>query len=159
MRHNTNYLLLLVCGLLLAACQEPSPSKVAENSSPEQPTSQPELDEASLPPGFTDAPPPPPTSNTLVLSGGKLVLGGETIIDSVVVISDGLIKGWGKRGEVAMPNDSIGKDLRGKWLLPITSLQRDQTAAIDILDSAPAAGLIPAGQVRGTNVVLPVSND
>lgn len=158
MNQKTNSL-LLICGLLLTACQESSQSQVAESSDPEQITTQPELDEASLPPGFTDAPPPPPTSNTLVLSGGKLVLDGKTIIDSVVVISDGLIKGWGKRGDVAMPNDSIGKDLRGKWLLPVTGLQMDQTAAIDILDAAPTPGLIPAGQVRGTNVVLPVSSD
>ena len=72
-----------------------------------------------MPPGFLDEPPPKPKSNTLVLSGGDLVL--DTVIaDAVVVIQNGKLLAWGKRGEVDMPNDSIGADMRGKWISPGT---------------------------------------
>ena len=71
----------------------------------------------NLPPGFLDEPPPPPTSNTQVLSGGTLV--ADTVIeDSVVVLSEGRVIAWGKRGAVDMPNDSVGFDLRGRWITP-----------------------------------------
>jgi len=70
-----------------------------------------------MPPGFLDEPPPAPTSNTLVLSGGTLIA-EEQIDDSVVVVSQGELTAWGQRGAVSMPNDSIGKDMRNKWIVP-----------------------------------------
>ena len=86
--------LVVAMACLLAACSEPE-----------------------LPPGFLDDPPPPPVSNTQVLSGGTLVT-QATIEDAVVVLTDGKLVAWGKRGVVAMPNDSIGFDMRGHWITP-----------------------------------------
>ena len=73
--------------------------------------------ETTLPPSFLDEPPPPPTSATEILGGGTLVLTDGTLIeDSLIVITDGKIVTWGRRGEVDVPNDSVGHDLRGKWI-------------------------------------------
>ena len=68
-------------------------------------------------PGFLDEPPPPPTPATEILGGGTLVLAdGSFIEDSLIVITNGKLVAWGKRGEVEVPNDSIGIDVRGKWI-------------------------------------------
>ena len=42
---------------------------------------------------------------------------GERISDSIIVITNGQIVAWGARGETDLPNDSIGFDLRGKWIV------------------------------------------
>ena len=102
-----------------------------------------------MPPGFLDEPPPPPTSNTQVLSGGTLVT-DATIEDSVVVLTDGKLVAWGERGRVAMPNDSIGFDMRGHWIIPgsweqvtagdlpeTTSLRSGEIANFLIINRAP----------------------
>ncbi len=90
---------------ILSACADP---QSLESSAPAP---------RDLPPGFLDEPPPPPTSTTQVLSGGTLVI--DTVIeDSVVVLSNGRLVAWGKRGAVDMPNDSVGFDLRGRWITP-----------------------------------------
>ena len=36
-----------------------------------------------------------------------------------MVITKGNLIAWGKRGDVDVPNDSIGFDLRGKWIEPL----------------------------------------
>ncbi len=72
---------------------------------------------AELPPGFLDEAPAPPTSTNQILSGGALVL-DQTTNDTVLLIDKGNLGAWGKRGEVDVPNDSIGFDMRGKWLVP-----------------------------------------
>lgn len=98
--------------MLLFACGEapaPNPPGEATQAAP--------AETAAMPPGFLDEPPPRPKSNTLVLSGGDLVLDTVTA-DAVVVIQNGKLLAWGKRGEVEMPNDSIGTDMRGKWITP-----------------------------------------
>jgi len=85
-----------------------------------------------MPPGFLDEPPPPPTSSTQVLSGGTLVT-DSIIEDSVVVLNNGNLVAWGKRGEVDMPNDSVGFDLRGQWIIAGTW----QQAVAGTLSAAP----------------------
>ena len=75
--------------------------------------------EKKMPASFLDEAPPPPTSSTVVLSGGTLVL-EQVTADSAIVLRNGKLIAWGKRGEVEMPNDSVGKDLRGKWITPGT---------------------------------------
>ena len=44
---------------------------------------------------------------------------GSEVVDSLVVITDGDLIAWGTRGDVDVPNDSIGFDLRGKWIEPV----------------------------------------
>lgn len=106
---------LLTTFALVSACSEPAPSSTA--TPPVSGAAVMATD--SMPPGFTDEPPAPPTSSTIVLSGGNLIT--ETLVeDSVVVLHKGKVVTWGKRGEVDMPNDSIGIDVRGKWLVPGT---------------------------------------
>ena len=92
---------LVIIVLLASACSDPS--------------AQPK----SMPAGFLDEAPPLPVSDTVVLSGGNLVLEKVTT-DTAIVLHNGILIAWGKRGEVTMPNDSIGLDLRGKWLTPGT---------------------------------------
>ncbi|NOX51905.1 MAG: hypothetical protein GXP16_15425 [Gammaproteobacteria bacterium] len=112
-------------------------------------------DTNNMPPGFLDEPPPPPTSETSVLSGGTLMLDPH-VTDSVLVLQQGTIMAWGKRGEVDMPNDSIGVDMRGKWLYPGTlvelnkgvvkaGLRKNQPANMIILSQDPELG--PVDQV------------
>ena len=70
-----------------------------------------------MPPSFLDEAPPLPTSATEILGGGTLVTAdGALIEDSLIVITDGKLVAWGKRGDVDVPNESIGHDLRGKWI-------------------------------------------
>ena len=95
--------------------------------------------QAPLPPGFLDEAPPLPTSDTVILSGGTLVL-TPAIADAVVVITDGVVQAWGKRGEVDVPSDSVGRDMRGKWLVPKGSLAAGKTAAFTLYDGPPSAG-------------------
>ena len=68
-------------------------------------------------PGFLDPAPPGPTSDTTVLSGGTIVA-GEVINDAVLVLTNGKLVAYGARGSVDIPNDSIGVDMRGKWIAP-----------------------------------------
>ena len=105
-----NIKLFAIIGLCLgvAAC-EPAPAPQAESDV--------SVEEADMPPGFLDDPPPGPTSATTVLSGGTLITDAETG-DAVVVVQNGLLLASGTRGEVDVPNDSVGLDMRGKWIVP-----------------------------------------
>ena len=96
----------IILSLILAtACSEPQ-----QTAEPVEPVKE-------MPPSFLDEAPPPPTSNTEILGGGTLVTpDGAFIEDSLIVITDGKLVAWGKRGDVDVPNDSIGHDLRGKWI-------------------------------------------
>ena len=114
--------------------------------------------ESELPPGFLDEAPPGPESDTLVLSGGML-MSTPPIADSVVVITQGKVVSWGARGETDMPDDSIGHDMRGKWLLPKVSLKTGETANIDIYSEFPKDPNNIVGQVRGTSLNLPPAED
>ena len=100
---------------LTVACAEPPPA--ANGSNAQSSAAQENPVDKPMPAGFLDAPPAPPTSNTVVLSGGNLVL-DDVSTDTAIVISNGRLITWGRRGDVDMPNDSIGHDMRGKWLTP-----------------------------------------
>lgn len=112
---------VLIC--LAVACDDaPQPTQAVSDAAGATAPSN------NVPPSFLDPPPPPPTSTTHVLSGAT-VLSEPQVEDGVVVISQGRLVAWGKRGEVEMPNDSIGHDVRGKWIV----------AGIWSQSSAPAA--------------------
>ncbi len=131
--------------LLLAAAVACSPEKTTDQ------------DQVQMPPGFTDPLPSGPTSNTWVLSGGTLAV-DPPITDAVVVIRDGRLAGWGRRGEVDMPNDSIGYDLRGKWLTPAGEMQLNTLANLLVYNRSPHGKETPAGYVRGKDLSLPTSD-
>lgn len=89
-----------------------------------------------------------------------MLLADETIADSVVVITGGELMAWGQRGAVSMPNDSVGKDMRGKWLVPGTaadlaagdmpkmdSFQPGQAVQLLIFDRAPTSDWSDRGLV------------
>lgn len=147
--HNRAIIVLFLL-LATAACGEPSTPAASDNQSvPAADTNQ------TLPPGFTDEPPAPPTSDTLVLSGGVL-LADTPITDSVIVISEGVVIAWGRRGEVAMPNDSIGVDMRGKWIKAADTLGIGKTADLVVYDVFPQdPDTAPIGSVMSTEVDLP----
>lgn len=120
---------LLLIGFLAitgAACSETEVEPKQANPAQEGARALPK----EMPPGFLDEAPPGPVSNTVVLSGGTL-MSEPPITDSAVVITDGLIVAWGKREQVAMPNDSIGKDMRGKWLVPGTTAMLETGTGAD----------------------------
>jgi len=153
------YLSTLLTALCLSACSDtPTATPASANQVAAQAGTT--TDVADLPPGFTDAPPPPPTSATQVLAGGTLLTPQATpaeIADAVIVIRHGQVIAWGKRGEVAMPNDSIGFDVRGMWLQPRVPLAANQPAEFQIFDQAPAdhPGAQPIGYVQADKISLP----
>ena len=114
---------------------------------------------STAPPGFTDDPPPPPVSDTVILSGGTLVA-AEPISDSLIVITRGRLVNWGQRGSVDVPNDSIGRDMRGKWIMaghvrdgqPVPDpalLQSGAPANLLILNDDPTGTLPGADRLAG----------
>ena len=123
-RHRWDRWSLIVALICLAvACGDaPQPTQATSDAAGASALSN------NAPPGFLDPPPPPPTSTTHVLSGAT-VLSQPPVEDGVVVISQGTLVAWGKRGEVEMPNDSIGHDVRGKWIVAGTWSQSSPTAA------------------------------
>ncbi|XOV81448.1 MAG: hypothetical protein ACFHXK_11225 [bacterium] len=140
--------LLMVAFLVLTACGGAEPNTPSSDAESAAATGAEAVE--ALPPGFTDEPPPPPTSDTTVFSGGTLLL-EESISDAVVVISNNTLISWGRRGNVDLPNDSVGMDMRGKWIvggvaedlaggqltLP-ASLTRGEPARLLVFNSDPA---------------------
>lgn len=127
-----SYLAIIV--VLASACADPT----VNQTSADKPA------EPNLPPaGFLDAPPPLPVSDTIVLSGGNLILDAVTT-DTAIVLQQGKLMAWGKRGEVDMPNDSIGKDLRGKWITPgtLTDLEAATLPNLTALKVGAAANML-----------------
>jgi hypothetical protein len=108
-RVRQNIYLVIILGLA-SACSDPTMSQESTHKSAEP---------KSMPAGFLDEAPPPPVSDTIVLSGGNLIL-DQVTTDTAIVLHQGKLIAWGKRGEVDMPNDSVGRDLRGKWITPGT---------------------------------------
>ena len=107
------------------------------------------------PPGFTDAPPAAPTSATTILSGG-ILLTDTPISDSVVVITNGAVIAWGRRGEVELPNDSIGIDMRGKWIRPATTLSSGSVADLEVFAQYPGDESVqPIGDIKSVEINLP----
>ena len=115
-------LLLYVMVLLCSACGQGS-----QNS--------------SAPPGFTDDPPPPPVSETVILSGGTL-LSPDPIPDSLVILTRGRVVGWGRRGSVDVPNESIGSDMRGKWIVAGRLVNGQPRIDHELLKSGAPANLL-----------------
>ncbi len=113
---------------------------------------------AAAPPGFLDEAPAPPTSATVILSGGTLVL-AQPIADAVVVITNGEVQAWGKRGAVDVPSDSVGRDMRGKWLLPKGELAAGGPAAFTLYDGPPSeAASRVVGSVNHDAIIVEGSN-
>ncbi|MEM7100454.1 MAG: hypothetical protein AAF541_19455 [Pseudomonadota bacterium] len=128
--------LLITTLVLVIGCGSSSePHQESTTSTSEQ------VQTDALPPGFLDEPPPPPTSNTTILSGGTLVV-DQTISDSVIVITSGNVVAWGARGEVDMPNDSVGFDMRGKWIVPGRQNQDDSITPTAFAPNLPAEFVI-----------------
>ena len=157
-----NAKLFAIIGLCLAA--------VACGQTPPEVEAGADAEPVGLPPGFLDEPPPGPTSATTVLSGGTLII-DDVISDAVVVVQNGVLLAWGARGEVDMPNDSVGLDMRGKWIVPgaqdalqangnlpdLTLWQAGKPANLLILTSDPGqndpgsndlAGVVADGEIR-----------
>ena len=152
-----------------AACTETPQDEGAHNGK----AAEPAISDAArqLPPGFLDEPPLPPTSDSLVLSGGTLITEAE-IADAIVVVSDGKLVAWGKRGEVAVPDDSIGYDMRAKYIVPGTELdmqnnqlpvlahlRKDAAATFLIIErfGSPEANLL--GYLSGSELVVETDSD
>ena len=119
---------------VLSGCADPVGESTQTTSTT---TSQPDTGETrTLPPGFMDPAPPPPTSDTVIWSGGTL-LTDPPVEDAVVVVRNGDLLAWGRRGEVDVPNDSVGEDMSGKFLKPRGPLQAGIPVDIEILDEDP----------------------
>ena len=125
---------LVITIILASACADP----VANHASTAK-----SVEPESMPAGFLDEAPPPPESDTIVLSGGNLILDGVTT-DTAIVLQNGKLIAWGKRGEVDMPNDSIGKDLRGKWITPgtLTDLEAATLPNLAVLKKGAEANML-----------------
>ena len=76
----------------------------------------------SMPPSFLDPAPSRPTSNTAIWAGVNL-LTDPPINDYLLVIDKGRVVGWGQRGTVDVPNESMGVDMRAYWISPKAGAQ------------------------------------
>ena len=77
---------------------------------------------ANMPPSFLDPAPSRPTSDTAIWAGVNLLTDPPTN-DYLLVIEKGRVVGWGQRGSVDVPNDSMGVDMRAYWISPKTGAQ------------------------------------
>ena len=84
--------------------------------------SQSKNETANMPPSFLDPAPSRPTSDTAIWAGVNL-LTDPPINDYLLVIEKGRVVGWGQRGSVDVPNDSMGVDMRAYWISPKTGAQ------------------------------------
>ena len=83
---------------------------------------------ANMPPSFLDPAPSRPTSDTAIWAGVNL-LTDPPINDYLLVIDKGRVVGWGQRGTVDVPNDSMGVDMRAYWISPKAGAQFQQSSA------------------------------
>ena len=77
--------------------------------------SQSKNETANMPPSFLDPAPSRPSSETAIWAGVNL-LTNPPINDYLLVIEKGRVVGWGQRGSVDVPNDSMGVDMRAYWI-------------------------------------------
>ena len=82
----------------------------------------------NMPPSFLDPAPSRPTSDTAIWAGVNL-LTDPPINDYLLVIDKGRVVGWGQRGTVEVPNDSMGVDMRAYWISPKTGAQFQHSSA------------------------------
>ena len=156
---------VLICLVGSGCADDPNPSIDVDqhnDANSLDANSAPSVDEKSLPPGFLDPAPAPPTSDTIILSGGTLVTQPQ-VNDSVVVITDQQLIAWGARGKVFVPHDSIGRDMRGKWLIPGTIIAGELVSSDDDLDGSQPLNLVivdadPANTQATAHVVGTVIN-
>lgn len=90
--------------------------------------SQSKNETANMPPSFLDPAPSRPTSDTAIWAGVNL-LTDPPINDYLLVIEKGRVVGWGQRGSVDVPNDSMGVDMRAYWISPKAGTQFQQSSA------------------------------
>ena len=90
--------------------------------------SQSKNETANMPPSFLDPTPSRPTSDTAIWAGVNL-LTDPPINDYLLVIDQGRVVGWGQRGTVDVPNDSMGVDMRAYWISPKAGAKFQQSSA------------------------------
>ena len=90
--------------------------------------SQSKNETANMPPSFLDPAPSRPTSDTAIWAGVNL-LTDPPINDYLLVIEKGRVLGWGQRGTVDVPNDSMGVDMRAYWISPKAGAQFQYSSA------------------------------
>ena len=90
--------------------------------------SQSKNETANMPPSFLDPAPSRPSSETAIWAGVNL-LTDPPINDYLLVIEKGRVVGWGQRGSVDVPNDSMGVDMRAYWISPKTGAQFQHSSA------------------------------
>lgn len=141
--------LAAVLGSGLSACapaanDAPQAVRDAATVTPQN-NATPNAQSADGPRGFLDPAPPPPTSDTIILSGGTLIADAvsdehpDGLFDAVVVIQDGRLVGYGKRGSVEVPDDSVGVDTSGRFIVPVgTTLHVGQPIALAVYAMRPA---------------------
>ena len=79
--------------------------------------SQSKSENTNMPPSFLDPAPSRPISETAIWSGINL-LTDPPMSDYLLVIKKNQVVGWGQRGTVDVPNDSMGIDMRAYWIAP-----------------------------------------
>ena len=89
--------------------------------------SQSKNETANMPPSFLDPAPSRPSSETAIWAGVNL-LTDPPINDYLLVIEKGRVVGWGQRGSVDVPNDSMGVDMRAYWISPKAGAQFQQSS-------------------------------
>ena len=82
----------------------------------------------NMPPSFLDPAPSRPTSDTSIWAGVNL-LTDPPIKDYLLVIDKGRVVGWGQRGTVDVPNESMGVDMRAYWISPKAGAQFQHSSA------------------------------
>ena len=107
-------LLLLLCGVNLIVLG--SSCSASKNET------------GNMPPSFLDPAPTRPTSDTSIWAGVNL-LTDPPIKDYLLVIDKGRVVGWGQRGTVDVPNDSMGVDMRAYWISPKAGAQFQHSSA------------------------------
>ena len=90
--------------------------------------SQSKNETANMPPSFLDPAPSRPSSETAIWAGVNL-LTDPPINDYLLVIEKGRVVGWGQRGTVDVPNDSMGVDMRAYWISPKAGAKFQQSSA------------------------------
>ncbi|MEM1436045.1 MAG: hypothetical protein AAGG11_18465 [Pseudomonadota bacterium] len=97
------------------------------------------------PPGFLDPAPPMPDSDTLILSGGTLLGAAvaeehpEGLFDAVVVVRDGTLIGFGRRGAIDVPADSVGIDTSGQFIEPVGTFTTGAAVTLNVYGQRPQA--------------------
>ena len=93
--------------------------------------SQSKSENTTMPPSFLDPAPSRPISETAIWSGVNL-LTDPPMSDYLLVIKKDQVVGWGQRGTVDVPNDSMGVDMRAYWIAPKAGAEFQYSSAGEI---------------------------